>query len=109
MTSLNLPRSVLLGVWMKEYFIRSKDFADQLGVTPQRVNMMIRAETMPSHHHATCLRLDFYEELLLKPFDGHPGPVCCPPIFSRVAQPRAYCPEWDTNLACPDGGRHTRQ
>ena len=53
MTSLNLPRSVLLRVWMKEHFIRSKDLADQLGVTPQRVNMMIRAETMPSHHHAT--------------------------------------------------------
>ena len=34
MTSLNLPRSVLLRLWMKEHFIRSKDLADQLGVTP---------------------------------------------------------------------------
>lgn len=86
MTSLNLPRSVLLRLWMKEHFIQSKDLADQLGVTPQRVNMMIRAETMPSHHHATCLRLGFPEDLLPKPFDGRPGPVSCPPIFPGLTQ-----------------------
>lgn len=91
MTSQNLPRSVRLRAWMKEHFIRSKDLADQLGITAQRVNVMIRAATMPSAHHAACLRLGFPEELLPTPSDGRPEPVTYPPGLQQTegAQPKA--------------------
>ncbi len=93
MTSQNLPRSVRLRAWMKEHFIRSKDLADQLGITAQRVNVMIRAETMPSAHHAACLRLGFPEELLPTPYDGRPGPVTYPPIFPGLRQTEGAQPK----------------
>ena len=69
MTSQNLPRSVRLRAWMKEHFIKNTDLAYQLGVTPQRISRMLREETMPSVHHAACLRLGFPEELLPQPYD----------------------------------------
>lgn len=67
--------------WMRQYDITDRAVAEKLGLTPSRVNTMLRRETIPTEHHAALLRLGFPASILPQPYDVKPGP-------SRRREPR---------------------
>ncbi len=68
MTSPNeIPRERKLKAWMVERDITNVALAKELGVSNQRVSVILRRDTMPTELHAKCLQLGFPIELLPEP------------------------------------------
>ncbi len=74
MTTENLPRSVRMRLWMRQYDITDRAVAEKLGLTPARVTIMLNRDTMPTVHHAALLQLGFPASILPQPYDRKSGP-----------------------------------
>ncbi len=77
----DIPRERRLRAWMLEYDISNVALAEQLGISHQRVALMLKREHMPTKLHAKCLELGFPEELLPAPVDWPRGRKPRQPIF----------------------------
>lgn len=72
-TTGELPRSERLRFWMLEHYITNAALGEQLGISAQAVNRLLKEDTMPVRRHEKCLELGFPKELLPAPFDRPRG------------------------------------
>ncbi len=67
MTSIEIPREKKLKAWMLERDITNVALAKKLGVSHQRVAVVLKRDFMPEEMHKKCIFLGFPEELLPEP------------------------------------------